>query len=139
METTTKLVRILSYPVVFEIVRFIVFVSVGGAFAQTGVLDKLSIAITVVLYAWIGWRTWVRVEGGFMMALFASFIYSLILLLLSVVAASLNFGMLDKSSTPSLWDAVPGLIISFVFFFLPIALVTTLVTWYVSRKLKSSE
>lgn len=137
MSTAKKLSIILFYPVLVEIVRFAVFNFMGGAFAQIGLLDKLTIAITVALYAWIGWRTWVFVHGGFKMVLSAAFLFSLFLLVLSSLAAVFNLGGQSEASTVTFLEAAPGLIISFVLFYLPVALLTTLVSWYVSRNFNS--
>lgn len=137
MSTAKKLNVILFYPAIIEIVNFAVFHFIGSAFAQTGLLGKLTAAITVALYVWIGWRTWVLVQGGFKMALSAAFLYSLFLLVLSSLAAVFNLGVQSEATSVTFLEAVPGLIISFVLFYLPVALLVTLVSWYVSKKFSS--
>ena len=134
MSTEKKLNIILFYPALVELVRFAVFNFMGSAFAQTGFLDKLTFAITMALYAWVGWRTWVFVQGGFKMVLSAAFLYSLFLLVLSSLAVVFNLGGQSEATSVTFLEAVPGLIISFVLFYLPVALLVTLVSWYVSKK-----
>ena len=137
MSITKKLNIILFYPSLIEIVRFAVFNFMGNTPAQIGLLDNLTIAISVALYAWIGWRTWALVQGGFKMVVYATLIYSLFLLILSSLATGFNLGGQSETTDVTFLEAAPGLIISFVLFYFPLALLVTLISWYVSKKFSS--
>lgn len=134
----TKLPKILSLPIAVEFLRLLVFIALGGMFAQSGLLDTASVVVTAILFLWIGWRTQRFGNSGITTAITASILFAVFLYLLAVAVYIIGLikatGQLQQENVSAV---ITGLAFSHAMF-LPLALLLALLGWYMAGRIPST-
>jgi hypothetical protein len=133
MNTFSKLKKILFLPIIFELsLTVVTYIGSYESLKTNKILDWLLIILTVIItYGWIGWHTWSSMRGSIKLAFIAAVAYLFFWIL--VQTAVVYFSGSDDLETKS--QVMGGMLISAIFILFPPSLLTTLVFWYMSKKL----
>jgi hypothetical protein len=132
----TKLLKILSLPITVEFLRLLVFIALGGMFAQSGLLDAASVVVTAALFFWIGWRTQRFGNEGIAIVVTASILFAVFLFLLAASVYIIGSTNVAVAQAANVSAVIAGLAFSHAMF-LPPALLFSLLGWYIARRLSA--